>query len=166
MDVAPESPSPEIVQQEPVPTAVVRGRVRMEELPSFYDRAYTLVASVLEQQGVQPLEAIGYYLSPPGEYFELEAGFTTAVPVTDETGVGEASGGEVVASSLPGGELARLTHLGAYDRLAESWGRLGRWIDEQGRRPGPGLWEVYVTEPTPETDPESRRTDLYWLLDG
>jgi effector-binding domain-containing protein len=93
-------------------------------------------------------------------------GFTTAVPVTEAAGVEEASGGEVVASSLPGGDVARLSHLGSYDRLSESWGRLGTWIGEQGRRPGPRFWEVYVTEPTPEADPASMRTDLYWLLDG
>lgn len=156
MEIPPEATTPEIVTREPVPTAVVRGRVRMEELPHFFDRAYPLVASVLEQQGLQPREAVGYYLSPPGEAMELEVGFTTEAPVAED--------GEVVASQLPGGDVARLTHLGAYDTLGESWNTLGSWIGQQGRRPGPGFWEVYVTEPTPEADPASMRTDLYWAL--
>ena len=140
MDIPPEATAPEIVSREEVPTAVVRATVRMDEVGQLFDRAYPLVASTLEQQGVQPLEAIGYYLSMPAETIDVEAGFTTATPAADE--------GDVVASSLPGGDVARLTHLGPYDRLAETWDRLGRWVGEQGRRPGRGVWEVYVSEPT------------------
>jgi effector-binding domain-containing protein len=156
MDIAPETASPEIVSREEVPTAVLRGTVRMEQISEFFDRAYPLVASVLEQQGVEPQEAIGYYPSMPAETIDVEAGFTTATPVTHD--------GDVVASSLPGGDVARLTHLGPYDRLSESWDRLGRWVGEQGRQPGRGVWEVYVTDPTPDTDPATLRTDIYWPL--
>lgn len=158
MDTLPEASTPEIVRREPVPTAVVRGSVRMDEIASFFDRAYPLVASVLEQQGVQPLEAFGYYLSPPADTIELEAGFTTGSPVTVD--------GDVVASSLPGGDAARLTHVGPYDGLAQTWAELGRWMDEHGHRPAQAFWEVYVTQPSPDADPASMRTDIYWLLDS
>ncbi len=158
MEITPEAHTPEIVRREPVSTAVVRGTVRMEELPQFYDRAYPLVASVLEQQGLQPLEAVGHYLTPPGQTIELEVGFTTVGRVEEDS--------DVVASSLPGGDVVRMTHLGPYEELAESWGRLASWIGQQGRRPGRSFWEVYVTEPSPEADPATMRTDLYWLLDS
>lgn len=156
MDTTPTATSPEIVHREPVPTAVVRGSARMEELPHLFDRAYPLVASVLAEQGVPPGEAVGCYTSPPGDTMDLEVGFTTDVAAQDD--------GEVVASTLPGGDVARLTHLGPYDELARSWETLAAWIHEQGRRPGAAYWEVYVTEPTPETDPRTLRTDLFWLL--
>ncbi len=156
METTDPATSPEIVHREAVPTAVVRDSARMEELPHLFDRAYPLVASVLAEQGVVPREAVGYYLSPPGDTMDLEVGFTTDAPAQGD--------GEVVVSTLPGGEVARLTHLGPYDELARSWGALAAWIDEQGRRPGPAYWETYVTEPTPETDPSTLRTDLYWLL--
>ncbi|GGK68176.1 GyrI-like domain-containing protein [Ornithinimicrobium pekingense] len=158
MDIPPEASSPEIVRREEVPTAVVRATVRMDEISQVFDRAYPLVASTLEQQGGRPLEAIGYYPSMPSETIDVEAGFTTAAPATDE--------GDVVVSSLPGGDVARLTHLGPYDTLAESWERLGRWVAEQGRRPGRGVWEVYVSEPTPDSDPATLRTDIYWPLES
>ena len=156
MDIPPEATTPEIVRREEVPTAVLRATVRVEEISQIFDRAYPLVASTLGRQGVQPLEAIGYYTSMPTETIDVEVGFTTATPAADE--------GEVVASSLPGGDVARLTHLGPYDRLAESYDRLGRWIGEQGRSPGGGMWEVYVNEPTPGGDPSGLRTDIYWPL--
>lgn len=158
MDTDAPATSPEILRRDPVPTAVVRGSARMEELPHLFDRAYPLVASVLAEQGVPPLEAVGYYLSPPGDTMDLEVGFTTAAPAQED--------GEVVVSSLPGGDVARLSHVGPYDELARSWGVLADWIQEQGRRPGPTYWETYVTEPTPETDPRTLRTDLFWSLAG
>ena len=33
-----------------------------------------------------------------------------------------------------------------------------------GRAPAFPFWEVYVTEPTPDVDPGSMRTDLFWPL--
>ena len=38
------------------------------------------------------------------------------------------------------------------------------WVDEQGLTPAGPMWEVYVTDPTPEMDPASLRTDLFVLV--
>jgi len=69
-----------------------------------------------------------------------------------------------VASELPGGEVARAIHAGGYESLGDSWGDLMAWTAEQGRTPEGRMWEVYVTEPSPETDPATLRTELYLLL--
>ena len=42
--------------------------------------------------------------------------------------------------------------------------RLAAWMGEQGLTPGPVLWEVYVTEPSPDMDPADLRSELNWLL--
>lgn len=150
--------SPEISTCQTRPTAVVRGTVPMDQITPFYDRAFRLVAEALARQGVQPESAFGHYLSPPGDTLTLEVGYTLPHPVEAD--------GEVLAGELPAGRAAFVPHLGPYDELATAWGRLGFWIGEQGLTPGQDLWEVYVTEPTPTTDPATLRTDLYWLLDG
>lgn len=148
---------PEIITHEAQPTAVVRRTVTMADLPDFYDSVYTTVATSLDRQGVQPTgAAFGYYLTMPTEQFELEAGFPTATPITGD--------GEVVASELPGGQVARGVHAGGYDSLGDSWGALVRWVSEQGRAPAGPMWEVYLTEPTPETDPATLRTELFLAL--
>ena len=67
------------------------------------------------------------------------------------------------ARSRPAASLA-LVHLGSYDKLVASWERLGAWMGEQGLTPGPLLWEVYVTEPSPDMDPADLRSELNWLL--
>ena len=42
-------------------------------------------------------------------------------------------------------------HVGGYDNLGDSWCALA-------------MWEVYVTEPIPDADPATLRTDLSWVL--
>lgn len=144
---------PELVEVESTPTAVVRGSVPMTEITDFYDRSFTQVAAVVQHQGVSPQGAFGLYLAPPAEVIELEVGFVVdrAVEAADD----------VVPSTLPGGRVARLVFHGAYDGLGEAWARLVAWVGEQGLAPAGGMWEVYVTEPTPDTDPATLRTDLF-----
>ena len=38
------------------------------------------------------------------------------------------------------------------------------WIDEHGFAAGETLWEVYITEPSPDMDPSELRTELNWAL--
>jgi effector-binding domain-containing protein len=73
--------------------------------------------------------------------------------------------GEVRAGTLPGGRIARLVHVGGFDRLGDSWAALGAWIGAQGFTPSRDLWEVYVTEPSPDMDPAELRTELLWRLE-
>lgn len=63
-------------------------------------------------------------------------------------------------SSLPGGRIARLIHLGAFDGLGTSWEQLVAWVYEHGMQPGEVFWEVYLTEPAPDMDPAELRTEL------
>lgn len=150
------SGQPEIVTLEPTPTAAVRGTVTMDELREFYDSSFGKVAAAAARQGATPTAAFGLYAAPPGERFDLEVGFVV--------GGGFEADGEVVPSSLPGGRAARLVHMGSYDELGRSWQRLTGWVAEQGLQQAGPMWEVYVTEPTPETDPATLRTDLFCIV--
>ncbi|WP_131106262.1 GyrI-like domain-containing protein [Ornithinimicrobium sufpigmenti] len=144
---------PELIDLEPAPTAVIRGAVSMTQVTDFYDRSFTEVAAALAAQGLSPGAAFGLYLAPPGDVLELEVGFVVKRRVEEH--------GDVVPSSLPGGRVARLVHTGAYDELSEAWERLMTWVGDQGLTPAGPTWEIYVTEPTPETNPASLRTDLF-----
>lgn len=144
---------PELIETETTPTAVIRGAVPMTEITTFYDRSFTEVAAVVERQGLTPQGAFGRYLAPPGEMIELEVGFAVDAEVQPD--------GDVVASTLPGGRVARLVYHGAYDGLGEAWGGFLAWVGDQGLTPSGPMWEVYVTEPTPETDPATLQTDLF-----
>lgn len=144
---------PELVEIEPRLTAVVRGSVPMTGISAFYDRGFDQVAAVVARQGLSPGGAFGLYLAPPADVMELEVGFVVDGQVEPD--------GDVIPSSLPGGRVARLVHHGAYDGLGEAWGGLMAWVGEQGLSLAGPTWEVYVTEPTPQTDPAALRTDLF-----
>lgn len=150
---------PEVVPVDEQPTAVVRGKVPIAELPAFYDRVFqTLPQALAAQQAEIVGAAFALHHSVPAEVADLEVGFATATPIEAD--------GDVEPSRLPGGRMARLVHRGAYDGLGESWGRLEAWIREQDLTPADALWEVYLTEPRPDMDPDELRTLLCWQVSG
>lgn len=148
---------PELVTLEETATAVIRAVVPMAELVDFFDRSFTELMAVLGAQGVVPAgPPFARYAGPPGEMVDLEVGFPLHGTVTAE--------GQVRPGALPAGRVASVVHIGPYDQLGESWGRLNTWIAEQGLTPGADVWEVYVTEPTPDMDPADLRTELFWAV--
>ena len=50
--------------------------------------------------------------------------------------------------------------------MAQSYDRLMAFVREQGLSPGPLMWETYLTEPTPDGDPDAMRTLITWPLQG
>jgi effector-binding domain-containing protein len=150
---------PELLSAEPVTTAVVRGSVPVAGLREFFDVSFTDLARTTAEQGVALLgPAFALYRGPFGETVDLEVGFPADRSVRAD--------GTVVASRLPGGRVARVTHSGSFDGLGESWMRLAGWLRDQGLSPADERWESYVTQPSPEMDPADLRTELYWPVDG
>ncbi|WP_162599973.1 GyrI-like domain-containing protein [Nocardioides solisilvae] len=150
---------PEIVLVEPVPVAVLRESVAVEELTSFYDRAFDAVADELERQQVGRVgPALAVYRGTPGATVDVAAGFPVQRPVDTAAGI--------TGTELPGGMVVQALHVGAYDRLGETYERLRAFAADQGVELADVMWESYLTEPTPEADPASMRTRVSWLLRG
>lgn len=142
----------------PVATLVVRhDDVTVTDLPALFDADYPRVAEAAMDADL-PLvgPALACYRGDPSGRFSIEIGFP--VVAAANAGVG------IDASHLPGGRIAVLTHSGPYDRLPDAWGRLMGFLAEQGVEPGEPYGEIYVTEPTPSTDPATLRTDLFVVL--
>jgi effector-binding domain-containing protein len=136
------------------PTAVVRGTLVMSELPSFFGRAFSAVAAVLNAQGTPPThEPFAYYPTMPGATIEVEAGFAVDAPI--------APSGDVVPSQLPGGTVARGMHVGPYEKLAETYTAMGVWAATQGLTLSGPMWEVYLSDPQQEPDPSTWRTEIF-----
>ncbi len=148
---------PTRITRDPVPTVVVRHRgVRMDQLRDLFDAGFSALAA---SGAVLAGPAFAVYRGDLGATFDLDIGFPVAEPPAEPVAV---AGLTLEASELPGGEWLGLTHLGSYDRLGESWGRLAQAADERELR-GSAMLEVYVTEPSPEIDPDTLRTDLFLM---
>ena len=144
----------EIVEVDRQPTAVVRGRVAVADLPEFFGGAFHAVFAALEAQGVAPAGVpFGYYPSMPGDVVVVEAGVAV--------GPGFEPSGDVVASELPGGRVAVAIHVGPYEELERTYAAVLEQLGEQGWRPGSrGVWEEYLTAPDAGIDPAEWRTKL------
>ena len=151
-----------------VPTAVVRvAGVPMSELTGVFDSVFGTVLPRAFEAGLAPAgPPIALYTAAvegPDSVVDLEIGFPLRAPLAEQVGTDpiEVDGRRIVASELPAGEIAVISHVGSYDDLGRAWGDFMGEIAGMGRAPGLPFWESYVTEPSPDMDPATLRTDLF-----
>ena len=148
---------PEIVTLPATIVAVVHDVVPMSEITDFFGRAFQTVTDTLAKQGIAMTgPPIGVYFGMPADTVEVAAGFPTAKAVTAED--------EVVAETLPAGRAAQVMHVGSYDSLQQTYGRLMTWLESQKLRGGTVMWESYLTEPTPGQSQDTMMTRISWPL--
>ena len=165
----------------------VTASVRVEDFPSahlpvLFDGVFSRLFPALGQAGVQPVgAAFSLYARMPADTVDIEVGIPADRVLDGEADLGEidlpeGAGGDHVAgrvsfplvaraSALPGGRIATAAHLGGYDGLGEAWQTFMGALESQGQRAAMPFWEVYTTEPTPDMDPATLRTDLFTALE-
>jgi effector-binding domain-containing protein len=145
----------EIITTQPRTVAVCCFEGAAEAIPGRIGDAFGRVAAYLAGARL-PFSgpAIAYYRRCANG-FQVRAGFPVEAPV---------SGMTVSSFELPGGEVARMEHIGPYTTLPVTYAALERALEERGRKPdeSAGSWEEYWSEPT--TPPEATRTVVYWPL--
>ncbi|VXB27817.1 GyrI-like domain-containing protein [Citricoccus sp. K5] len=135
----------------------------MASMAEVFDSTFSALFPALGAHGLQPVgPAFSLHTRMPTDTVDMEVGLPVdrplAEPVTAGTGITLAS------SELPGGRIAIVSHLGAYDGLGDAWGTFMQAVAEAGHQPALPFWEIYVTEPSPDQDPAAMRTDLVTLL--
>ncbi len=145
---------PERIELEPLPTAVVRRpATTMADIRELFDSGFAALAAT----GITPGgPAFAIYRGDPMGLFDAEIGFPVAAPLSrpiDGTPT-------VYPSVLPAGPALALSHLGSYETLEQTWGQLIAAAVKHAGAPGSTYLEFYVTEPSPDADPDAMRTDL------
>jgi effector-binding domain-containing protein len=141
----------QIIEAHEQHTAVVHQRVPVADLPAFFERAYAQVLEVVRTQRIAPVgPPFALYHGLPEETVDIEAGFPVSSPV--------AAADDVVPGSLPGGEAVEAVHVGPYEKLADTYAEVERWMAEHDLRSGTDMWESYLTDPRSEPDPAHWRT--------
>ena len=158
-----DRPEPTVLSVPEVPTAVVRATNHpMSEVASLFDGTFSALFPALAAAGVAPVgPAFSLHHRMPTDTSDLEVGIPIDRPLEAPI---EAGGVLIEPSSLPTGDVATRSYLGGYDGLGEAWGAFMASVVAAGRAPAFPFWEVYVTEPTPDADPATLRTDLYTAL--
>ena len=117
-----------VVEYESRPTAIIRGRVNLADLPSFFAHCLPLVLHAIDAQGTTPgREPFAYYRGAPNGSIDVEVGF----PVLGTF----ARRGNVVPSLLPGGHIVTGLHLGANDNVGQTYASMTAWAKSHGFRP-------------------------------
>lgn len=155
----------ELVDTAEVTTAVVTATgYPMAELRTLFDTAFSGLFPVLGQRGVHPAgPAFALYHRMPDDTVDIEVGVPIEVDLGDPAELED--GFTVEQSRIPAGRVAAISHLGGYDGLGQAWDEFMAAVERSGASPRLPFWEVYVTEPSPETDPATMRTDLFTFVE-
>ncbi len=139
----------------PRPTAVVRRRGRLGELPRIIPLACGIVWDVVRGQGIGGAgRHVALYLD---DQINLEVGVELETPF--------AGYGEVVGSALPVGTVATTVHFGPYNRLHAAHEAVRNWCADQGYALGGPNWEIYGHwEEAWNSHPTKIRTDVFYLV--
>jgi effector-binding domain-containing protein len=136
------------------PLAVVRRRVKEQELSRVVPEACGLVWGVLKKHNLTGGRHVAVYLD--GE-INLEVGAELDAPFSGS--------GDVVPSTTPSGAVATATHFGPYGQLHETHQAINDWCAKSGHTKAGPSWEIYGHwTPACDKDPSQIRTDVFYLL--
>jgi effector-binding domain-containing protein len=140
----------------PRPTAVVPARTTWAEFPTLWPVLSGEVWACLRAAGIdRGCRNVMLYDDRPSGEIEVEIGveLTRPCPLT----------GRVVASSLPGGRVARTRHHGPYGGLGEAHAAVLRWCAARDLEPAGPRWEVYGPH---SDDPALLWTEVQYIIRG
>ncbi len=113
------------------------------------------VFSVLKEQDIKPAGPwFTHHLKMTPEQFDFEICVPVLTPVTP---TGRVKAGELAARK----NVAHTVYQGPYEGMGEAWGKFMGWIEANGRKPAPDLWEVYSKGPESGDDASQWRTELF-----
>ena len=139
------------------PTAVVRRRAAIKDLPKVIPEACGLVWNVVRAEHIPGAgRHVALYLD---DAINVEVGVELEAPLS---GAGH---GEVVSSTLPAGRVAATTHFGPYPQLGQAHDAIRDWSKSNGHALAGPCWEIYGHwQDEWNHEPSKIRTDVYYLL--
>ncbi len=98
-----------------------------------------------------------YHSWDPEGDTEFEAG----VPVD----TGAECEGDIEFVELPACKVVAALHTGPYESLGPVYEAIQKYIDEKGLKISGAVWEVYLTDPNAEPDPNKYQTQIYFPVE-
>ena len=137
------------------PTAVVRRRTRLRELPKVIPEACGAAWNAVRAQQIKGAgRNVAIYLD---DQINLEAGVELVAPVSVQD--------PLIISSLPSGTVATAMRLGPYTQLPQVHCAIRDWCAKQGHALAGPNWEIYGHwQDAWKNNPSLIRTDVFYLL--
>ena len=147
----------EVKELPPQPVLTIRFQVPPEQISAKLAEVLPAVHAYITEQGIAAAgQPFSRYHGVSGGVIDMEAGIATTAPASGK--------GDIKSGQLPGGPTAITWHVGPYEALQESHEALTTWVQQNGRTPSGGPWEVYVTDPGEEPDSSKWKTQIFLPL--
>lgn len=151
----------ETVQTHAQPMVYVRFNATMDsnEIGSKMGEAFQTLGQFIGTNGISPTgPALAVYHDYTNDSMTVDVGF----PV-EAAALGKATG-DVKAGETPSGKAMKFMHMGAYDKLRDTYGAIEQHFKDEGIPMSPVCWEVYLNDPdaTPE---EGLLTEIFMKVD-
>lgn len=149
----------EVKEIEAVNVLAIKATVPSAEVGAKLGELYPKLMEYMKEKEIQmagPPYSKYYSWDPEGES-EMEAG----VPVA-----GEAEGeGEIEFIELPAVKVVTSLHVGPYEAIGPVYEAIQKYIEKEGLKIAGAVWEVYLTDPNIETDPNKYQTQVYFPVE-
>jgi len=151
--------TPQITQTTAQLTAIIHLTIPREEMQNVFGPGIGELMATIAAQGIEPAGPVfTHHLKITPESFDFELSVPVSRPVVAR--------GRVKPSQWPAMKVARTVYHGPYEGLPAAWGKFMGWIEAEGHKPAPDLWECYMTHPDSNPDPATWRTELNRPLIG
>jgi effector-binding domain-containing protein len=149
----------EWIEFDDVATAAIRfDQITQATLIEVFDKGFGTLGAAADAGAFVPAgPAVAVYHGDPMAVFDLEVALPVAVPLANEV---EFANHRLRPSVVRGGRCAVRSHVGAYDGLGDAWQSVVAAVLASGAVLSDRWIEVYVTEPGPDVDPATLRTEL------
>lgn len=145
--------TPQIIQTDEQPTAVIHLTVPRAEIGEVMGPAIAeIISSIAAQGSTIAGPCFSYHQNRPSDVFDFEVGFPVDRPIT--------AVGRVKMSKLPAAKVVRTIYQGGYEGLGAAWGEFCAWIESEGLNVQGSLWECYLSGPESGPDPDKWHTEL------
>jgi len=141
----------EVTSQEAIS---IRVTATMEEMGDKMGEAFGQLMQAAGAQMAGPPFAIWYVWE--GDVFEFANCLPVVAPISGLDGIESIKTYE--------GKVITITHTGAYETTHHSWDLLQKEVEEQGLETNGDPYEVYLTNPQEEPNPDNWVTELYWPI--
>lgn len=135
------------------PALTMRWQMTFNELPKAFDETFAALKSYFIEIGQSPSgPPFAMYHNIDGQSVDVELGVPVSEPVPGRD--------RILASELPGGDVATSLVVGPYDRLSAAYEALVAWVEQQGFAVRGAPFEQYLNDPS-SVPPEQYETRIH-----
>lgn len=137
----------------------IRDTVTQKDMNNIHGKSYEKINNYIDSVNLEKIMSpITIYHSWSDTIIDIEIG----IPISKETVVFK---GKIKLNSIDAGTYVTATHYGAYNRLPETYFGINEWMRKNKVTIIGAPWEMYITDPTKETNPQKWETTINFPIE-